>query len=106
MEGQADDQAAPAAWLKLSKADPDWSPATHFAQAGTTPEVWKMLTKDDAFYPGLRFSAKADKVQKYLAVAKFLHEHRAAGGWLSRAAVREQSRCGRESPARCMKLRP
>jgi hypothetical protein len=68
-----------AAWIKLYKGDPRWNPAAHFANAQTTPEVWKLLTKDDSAYPNLKFSAKVDKVKRYLAVAKFLYEHRASG---------------------------
>jgi hypothetical protein len=68
-----------AAWIKLSKGARDWNPAAHFANAKTTPEVWKLLTKDDAAYPNLKFSTKVDKVRRYLAVADFLHRHRAAG---------------------------
>jgi hypothetical protein len=67
------------AWIKLSKTDPSWNPAAHFARAKTTPEVWKVLTKDDAAYPNLKFSTKTDKIKRYLAVAEFLHQHRANG---------------------------
>jgi len=41
------------AWIKLSKGAPDWNPAAHFTNARTTPEVWKLLTKDHAAYPNL-----------------------------------------------------
>ena len=66
------------AWIKLSKGDSQWNPAAHFANAKTTPDVWKILTKDDTTYPNLKFSSKADKVKRYLAVAEFLHQHRAS----------------------------
>lgn len=66
-------------WLELSKSSPDWNPSKYFANARTSPEVWQMLVKDDKGYPGLRFSAKVDKVEKYLDVAAFLYAHRAAG---------------------------
>ncbi|HDR8983575.1 TPA: hypothetical protein QDB15_000409 [Burkholderia vietnamiensis] len=72
-------EAQKSAWIKLSKGAPDWNPAAHFANAKTTPEVWKLLTKDDTAYPNLKFSTKVDKVRRYLAVADFLHRHRAAG---------------------------
>jgi hypothetical protein len=45
----------------------------------TTPEVWKILTKDSETYPNLRFSVMIPKVKKYLAVATHLHNHRAGG---------------------------
>lgn len=72
-------KAQKVAWIKLSKGAPDWNPGAHFANAKTTPEVWKLLTKDDTEYPNLKFSAKVDKVKRYLAVAEFLHGHRASG---------------------------
>lgn len=71
--------AQKSAWIKLSKGAPDWNPATYFADANTTPEVWKLLTKDDVTYPNLKFSTKVDKIKRYLAVADFLHRHRAEG---------------------------
>ncbi|PTW86012.1 hypothetical protein DBL07_24220 [Achromobacter mucicolens] len=67
------------AWIKLSKVAPDWNPAAHFANAKTTPEVWKLLTKDDTEYPNLKFSSNVVKVKRFLAVADFLHRHRASG---------------------------
>lgn len=67
-------------WLVRAKASPRWNPQAEFADGKTTPEVWKILVKDDHTYPGLKFSALPAKVEKYLAVAKFLHEHRAKGG--------------------------
>jgi hypothetical protein len=67
------------AWIRLSKADPEWNPAADFSGAKTTPAVWKILTKDDALYPNLEFSSKGDKMQKYLDVADFLHRHQRAG---------------------------
>lgn len=66
-------------WLVHAKDEPDWNPAAHFARAKTSPAVWKILTKDDASYPGLKFSAKSDKMEKYLKVAHFLHGHRRSG---------------------------
>lgn len=64
-----------ARWLQLSKAERDWNPAAHFANARTTPEVWKILTKDDAAYPGLRFSTLHHKIKRYFSVAAQLHEY-------------------------------
>lgn len=69
-----------ASWIQLSKADRDWNPATHFANAKTTPEVWKVLTKDNASYPGLRFSALRHKIKRYYNVAAQLHGDRQRGG--------------------------
>jgi hypothetical protein len=63
-------------WLVHAKKHPDWNPAEHFKN--TSPQVWKILTRDELLYPGLKFSAKSDKVVKYLAVADFLHKHRMA----------------------------
>lgn len=67
-------------WLARAKASPHWNPQAAFADGKTTPEVWRILVKDDHTYPGLKFSALSAKVEKYLAVAKFLHEHRTQGG--------------------------
>lgn len=63
-------------WLSLSKDEPDWNPTRDFADNVTTPEIWKILIKDKEAYPGLRFSALASKVEKYMAVAQFLHDQR------------------------------
>lgn len=71
--------AARQKWLQLSKLDANWNPAAHFREAKTSPAVWKLMTKDASEYPGLRFSAKVDKVQKYLSVARFLHDLRLSG---------------------------
>lgn len=75
-------KAHKAEWLRRSVADPAWDPATEFAKARTTPEVWKILTKDKDTYPGLLFSTMPEKVKKYLAVATHLHEDRAGGNLL------------------------
>lgn len=64
-------------WLQRAKVAPEWKPAAHFKK--TTPEVWKMLIKDEATYPGLKFSAWSPKIKKYLHVARTLHRHRQAG---------------------------
>lgn len=66
-------------WLRHAKTHPAWNPSAHFAGARTTSEVWKILTRDEGAYPGLRFSAQSSKVLKYLAVADFLHRHQASG---------------------------
>lgn len=69
-------------WLKRSVDDPEWNPAAEFRQARTTPEVWKILTKDRETYPGLLFSSMPSKVEKYLDVATHLHKDRAGGNAL------------------------
>lgn len=69
-------------WLKRSVDDPEWNPEAEFRQARTTPEVWKILTKDRETYPGLLFSAMPSKVEKYLDVATHLHKDRADGNAL------------------------
>jgi hypothetical protein len=69
-------------WLKRSVDDPEWDPAAEFRQARTTPEVWKILTKDRETYPGLLFSAMPSKVEKYLEVATHLYQDRAGGNAL------------------------
>lgn len=66
-------------WIELSKTASDWNPSAYFAGKKTTPEIWKVLTKDSAEYPGLRFSTHSGKVAKYIRLACFLHQHRAAG---------------------------
>lgn len=66
-------------WIELSKHQQDWNPGTDFTGAKTTREVWELLTKDEAAYPGLKFSANTGKVAKYLQLADFLDQHRAAG---------------------------
>ena len=66
-----------AKWLEKAKADVDWKPGDHFKK--TTPEVWKILIKDNATYNGLRFSALPAKVEKYVKLAGLLHERRATG---------------------------
>lgn len=66
-------------WLALSKDEPDWDPARDFANCKTTSDVWKILIKDKETFPGLKFSALPSKVEKYLAVAQFLHQHKATG---------------------------
>jgi len=75
-------KAHQAEWIKRSTADPSWDPAAEFGQAKTTPEIWKILTKDKDTYPGLLFSTMPEKVKKYLAVATHLHEDRANGSVL------------------------
>lgn len=65
-------------WLAHAKKHPDWNPAAHFRDTPISEAVWRILTRDDQLYPGLRFSAKGDKVVKYLAIADFLHKHRIA----------------------------
>lgn len=75
-------KAHQAEWLKRSVADPDWDPVAEFEQAKTTPEVWKILIKDNDTYPALLFSAMPEKVKKYLAVAKHLYKDRAGGNTL------------------------
>jgi hypothetical protein len=67
-------------WLSLSKDEPDWDPARDFAHGVTTPEVWRILIKDEQTYPGLKFSSLASKVEKYVAVAQFLHDQRVKHG--------------------------
>ncbi len=62
-----------ASWIRLSKESPEWNPGKHFAGARTTPEVWKILTKDDVSYPGLQFSALRHKVKRYFSIAEQLH---------------------------------
>lgn len=66
-------------WIELSKTASDWNPRAYFAGKKTTPEIWKVLTKDSAEYPDLRFSTHSAKVAKYVKLARFLHQHRAAG---------------------------
>lgn len=66
-------------WIELSKTASDWNPSAYFAGKKTTPEIWKVLTKDSAEYPDLRFSTHSSKVAKYVKLARFLHQHRAAG---------------------------
>lgn len=78
-EARYEKKAQKDAWIKLSKGSPDWNPAAHFSSAKTTPEVWKLLTKDDAEYPNLKFSSNVAKMKRFLAVADFLHRHRASG---------------------------
>lgn len=63
-------------WLKISASHPEWNPAAEFAQARTTPEVWKILTKNNDTYRDLQFSSMPEKVKKYLAVATHLYEDR------------------------------
>jgi len=46
----------------------------------TTPEVWKILTKDPETFPGLRFSTMIPKIKKYLAIAAHLYKDKASGG--------------------------
>lgn len=72
-----------AEWLRRSVAHPDWDPASEFANSRTTPEVWKILTKDNGIYPGLLFSSMPEKVKKYLAVATHLFKDRADGNVLA-----------------------
>ncbi|GAB2956388.1 hypothetical protein [Aquaspirillum soli] len=64
-------------WLQHAKKAPKWNPADYFKK--TTPEVWKLLIKDEVAYPGLKFSALSPKIEKYLDVARTLHSHRLAG---------------------------
>jgi hypothetical protein len=45
----------------------------------TSPEVWKILTKDAETFPGLRFSTMIPKVKKYLAVATHLYKDKSVG---------------------------
>ena len=66
--------------LSKSLADPHVSSAAELTR--TTPEVWKILTKDPETYPGLRFSTMIPKIKKYLNVATHLHKDRAAGNEL------------------------
>lgn len=73
-------EAQKSKWISVAKGSRDWNPSAYFANAKTTPEVWKILVKDDAAYPGLKFSSKLDKVRKYLALAEFLYAHRDKGG--------------------------
>jgi hypothetical protein len=61
-------------WLKVSATHPEWNPAAEFAQARTTPEVWKILTKNNNSYRDLLFSSLPAKVKKYLSVATHLFE--------------------------------
>ena len=61
-------------WLKVSANHPEWNPAAEFAQARTTPEVWKILTKNNDSYQDLLFSSHPAKVKKYLSVATHLFE--------------------------------
>lgn len=68
-----------ASWIRMSKESPEWNPGTHFAGARTTPEVWKILTKDDASYPGLQFSALRHKVKRYFSIAEQLHRDSLSG---------------------------
>lgn len=66
-----------AQWLARAKTDSRWNPAAEFKN--TSPDVWKLLVKDDRTYPQLRFSALPAKVEKYIAVPKFLCAIRAGG---------------------------
>lgn len=66
-----------ASWIRLSKTAHDWNPEIHFANARTTPEVWKILTKS---YPGLRFSALRHKIKRYFSVAEYLYNDSRRGG--------------------------
>lgn len=68
-----------ASWIRLSKESPEWNPGKHFAGARTTPDVWKILTKDDASYPGLQFSALRHKVKRYFRIADQLHRESQSG---------------------------
>lgn len=69
-----------ASWIQLSKGEHNWDPAVHFSNAKTTPEVWKILTKDNASFPGLRFSALRHKIKRYFTVAAQLHSDSQRGG--------------------------
>ncbi len=68
-------------WLNLAKEDPEWAPEVHFKN--TTPEVWKILIKDQIAHPGLKFSSHAEKVKKYLKIARLLHGRRASNNPLA-----------------------
>ena len=68
-------------WLRLAKKDPDWNPQTEFVN--TTPDVWKLLIKDDESYPNLKFSALDHKVEKYINIAHLLDQRRITGNDLA-----------------------
>ncbi len=57
-------------WLQFAKAQCDWEGSlAGFAQAGT--EAIAIMTKSGA-YEGVAFSAHAEKMEKYVAIADFL----------------------------------
>ena len=71
----------PKNWLMHSKIDPEWNPAGHFDK--TTADVWRILVKDDATYPELKFSAIPHKMEKYIDVARSLYSRRSQSSKLA-----------------------
>jgi hypothetical protein len=68
-------------WLMHSKLDPEWNPSSHFEK--TTQDVWKIMIKDDATYPGLKFSSLPHKMEKYISVARSLNRRRVTSSRLA-----------------------
>lgn len=59
-------------WAQWRAMDAGKRPEPEVYFVRTTPEVWKLLTKDRQAFPNLRFSSWDKKVAKYIAVSNLL----------------------------------